>query len=458
MNTRIRSIVLAVVLASPILAGVVAVWVLREPAAVVEIRPQKPPAQLTDIRALRPRPIVINRSPDEWQREQRLTQPEVHITPVVARPSLSVPDAVVSVLDSPDVEPIASVEIEDSVPVAELLDAQGRAGSLAQGTWAAGETMHGASIATPVLVATGAKPGPSLCITAAVHGDELNGIETVRRLLHSVDPKKLKGRLVGVPIVNLHGFQRQSRYLADRRDLNRFFPGNATGSSASRIAHSLFQEVIRHCDALVDLHTGSFHRTNLPQLRADLNNPDVLELTKSFGSTIVLHSPGGPGTLRRSTADAGIPAVTLEAGEPLRLQGDAVDHSVKALFTLLDAMGLYRKRSLWGTPEPTYYSSAWVRSDHGGILLSNVKLGRRVSEGQRLGTVTDPITNEQMNILAPYDGRIIGMALNQFVMPGFATFHVARQTQADGISDDEHEVTNGVDFALMGTLGDDESE
>ncbi|MCB1686404.1 MAG: succinylglutamate desuccinylase/aspartoacylase family protein [Pseudomonadales bacterium] len=297
-------------------------------------------------------------------------------------------------------------------------------GTLSRMTWWAGESLYGASIPTPVLVAQGAEPGPTLCVTAAVHGDELNGIETVRQLMYSVDPAKLSGRLIGVPIVNLQGFERHSRYLPDRRDLNRFFPGNPRGSAASRIAYSFFEKVLRHCNALVDLHTGSFHRTNLPQLRANLEVEGVVNLTKGFGSTVILHSRAGSGTLRGAAVIAGIPTVTLEAGEPLRVDAAAVEHSVKALFGLLDNMGMYGRRSFWGNPEPTYYRSLWVRSDNGGILLSQVKLGRRVKAGDQLGTVTDPITNAEQVIRSPSSGRVIGMALNQFVMPGYAAYHI----------------------------------
>ena len=284
------------------------------------------------------------------------------------------------------------------------------------------------------------QPGPTLCLTAAVHGDELNGIETVRRVLHEVQPERLSGTVIGVPIVNLQGFHRNSRYLPDRRDLNRFFPGNPTGSAASRIAYSLFNNVIRHCTWLVDLHTGSFHRTNLPQLRADLNDQRVVELTQGFGSTVILHSGGAEGTLRQAATDAGIPAVTLEAGMPMQVQEDAVDHSVKGIFTLLDTIGLYDRRSLWGNPEPIYYQSRWVRADHGGILAGEVRLGRRVRRGDLLGTVIDPISNEQNVILSPFQGRVIGMALDQFVMPGYATFHIGIEAdvgQAMEYADDD---------------------
>ena len=301
--------------------------------------------------------------------------------------------------------------------------------------WAASQSFE--AINVPVLVVNGKTEGPVLCLTAAVHGDELNGIEVVRRVVHDLDPNKLTGTVIGVPIVNLHGFHRSSRYLPDRRDLNRFFPGNPNGSSASRTAHSLFNHVLRHCDALVDLHTGSFHRTNLPQLRADLTVPDVVDLTKGFGSTVVLHSIGAVGTLRRSATLAGIPTVTFEAGEPLRLQESEVAHGVKAINTLLSVKGMYKKRGFWRTPpEPVYYTSKWIRADVGGILLGDVKLGERVVRGDVLGAITDPITNDKVVILAPYDGRVLGMALNQVVHPGFAAFRLGidPDAQADPVA------------------------
>jgi hypothetical protein len=269
-----------------------------------------------------------------------------------------------------------------------------------------------------------------------VHGDELNGIETVRRVVHDVNPEKFTGTLIAVPIVNLEAFHRHSRYLPDRRDLNRFFPGNPTGSSASRIAHSFFTEVIQHCDGLVDLHTGSFHRTNLPQLRADLSVDAVVELTQGFGATVTLHSEGGLGTLRRAAVDAGIPAVTLEAGAPLQVQEGDVKHAVKSIHTLLDKMDMYDKRGIWGSPEPVYYTSRWVRADSGGIMFGKVKLGRRVKVGELLGTVTDPITNKQTDIVSPFTGRVLGKALDQFVMPGFATFHIGIETEVDEATQD----------------------
>ena len=314
-----------------------------------------------------------------------------------------------------------------------LLDTTVQVATAARLSWSPAQSFEGIAAPTPVLVVNGAKPGPTVCLTAAVHGDELNGIEIVRRVLYDLDPERLSGAVIGVPIVNLQGFRRSSRYLPDRRDLNRFFPGNPTGSSASRIAHSFFNEVITHCDVLVDLHTGSFHRTNLPQLRADLSNPQVANMTNKFGSTVVLHSSGSKGTLRRAATDAGIPAVTLEAGEPLRVQDDAVEHGSRGIMTLLRELDMVRRVTFWGSREPVYYRSTWIRADQGGVLISKVELGQRVKRGQTLGTVTDPITNVQFDLVANYDGRVLGKALNQFVMPGFAAYRL-------GIEESDHPI------------------
>ncbi|MEM1433415.1 MAG: succinylglutamate desuccinylase/aspartoacylase family protein [Pseudomonadota bacterium] len=345
-------------------------------------------------------------------------------------------EALITEPDAPAAEPL------------ELLGAEIQPGTLKRSTWNATEAFSGTAIPTPVLIAHGAQAGPVLCLTAAVHGDELNGIETVRRIMYDLNPEALTGTVIGVPIVNLQGFQRHSRYLPDRRDLNRYFPGNPRGSSASRIAHAFFNQVLRHCDGVVDLHTGSFHRTNLPQIRADLNNESVVRLTEGFGSTIILHSEGGVGTLRRACVEAGIPAVTLEAGEPLRLGDTEVRHSVKGIYTLFETLGMYDKRGIRGNPEPVYFTSQWVRADTGGILFSKVKLGKRIRPDDLLGTVTDPISNEREEIRSPFAGRVIGMALNQFVMPGFATYHIGIEADdADEARTDEEPVILSHDVA-----------
>ena len=337
---------------------------------------------------------------------------------------------------------------DDAAPL-ELLGATIMPGTAQRLSWSATELFEGVPVSTPVLVVNGASPGPTLCLTAAVHGDELNGIEIVRRVLHEIDPEKLSGTIIGVPIVNVQGFRRGSRYLPDRRDLNRYFPGNSNGSAASRIAHSFFTHIIEKCDALIDLHTGSFERSNLPQIRADLRNPDIVTLTQGFGSMVVVHSAPTDGTLRDAATRAGIPTVTLEAGGPLQLELNEVTHGVKGIETLISTLGMIRKIGLWGDPGPVYYRSSWVRVNNGGILLADVSLGSTVRQGELLGTITDPMSNARTELRSPYSGRIIGMARNQVVMPGFAAFHIGIQSNV--IS------TDTIDDAIPG-LSHDESD
>ncbi len=290
--------------------------------------------------------------------------------------------------------------------------------------WIASETSYGSKLETPVYIIHGKEPGPTLCLTAAIHGDELNGVEIVRQLVSDLSADDLYGTVIGVPIVNLLGFTRGSRYLPDRRDLNRFFPGNPYGSSASRIAFSFFQDIVRHCDLLIDVHTGSLNRTNLAQVRANLQIPEVLELTTKFGSTAVLHSRKLSGNLRSAATKQGIPAVALELGEPGSLQKAHIKEGVEIIETVM--IGLDMIRRLWtiGESQPVFYRSRWVRVNYGGLLVSKVEVGERIREGDDLGTIVNPLTNESFKIVSPYSGRILGMALNQFMLPGYAAFNV----------------------------------
>ncbi|MBT8446993.1 MAG: succinylglutamate desuccinylase/aspartoacylase family protein, partial [Gammaproteobacteria bacterium] len=232
----------------------------------------------------------------------------------------------------------------------------------------------------------------------------------------------------------------------DRRDLNRYFPGNPTGSSASRIAYVFFNQVVRHCELLVDFHTGSFKRTNLPQLRADLTVPAVREFVRHFGATSVLHKRGMPGTLRGAAVEAGIAAVTFELGEPGTLQLVHVQFGEKAVDTLLDKLDMVERFRLWSAPQPVFYQSRWLRAYRGGILTSSVKVGDEVDEGDVLGVVTNPLTNEVSEILSPHGGLLLGRALNQFVLPGFATFHIGIQSD-DGAVPESIEDGQIIDYA-----------
>ncbi|WP_144820812.1 succinylglutamate desuccinylase/aspartoacylase family protein [Marinobacter piscensis] len=382
--------------------------------------------------------------------EIKSIQPEAAPTPNKVAPDIDLKEVAPAPAPEPPAEPgsdkipdstateappeEAAPEPEKAEPASDLilLGNEVLPGTSTRLAWSPGIQIAGLSQPTPVLVVNGANTGPTLCLTSTIHGDELNGIEIIRQTLYDLDPAKLSGSVIGIPIVNLSGFQQGSRYLPDRRDLNRYFPGNPNGSLAGRIAHSLFTNIIQHCDMLVDIHTGSLKRTNLPQLRADMNNPAVAEFTRGFDRMAVVHSSGSPGMLRTAATDAGIRAVTMEAGESLRVQEHQIDAGVNSLASLMEKQDMVSRMFVWGNPEPVYYDSTWVRADHGGILFSDVKLGAKVSRGQVLGYVADPITNAQHPIHASSDGRIIGMAVDQVVMAGFAAYHIGTEAKIPG--------------------------
>lgn len=312
-------------------------------------------------------------------------------------------------------------------PALHLLGQRVQPGTRARLEWRSGASFIGDPMEVPVIVVHGLQPGPVLCMTGALHGDELNGVEVIRRIMGALDPRELVGTVIGVPIVNMAGFSRGSRYLPDRRDLNRFFPGNVNGSNASRIAHDFFARVVSHCDALVDFHTGSFDRANLPQVRGDLRLSAVVQLTRGFGATAVLHTPGAPGMLRRAATDRDIPAVTFELGAPVRLEPQEIEHGVNAIETLLNNYGMSQRVRMWREPQPIFYESRWVRATHPGMLFTDVKLGDRVRQGQRLGRIINPLNDETFELIAPVRGRVLGMALNQVVLPGYAAFHLGEE-------------------------------
>jgi len=315
-----------------------------------------------------------------------------------------------------------------------ILGAEVPPGTSTRLAWSPQVSISGLALPTPVLVINGANPGPTLCLTSAIHGDELNGIEVVRRVMYDISAKKFNGTLIGVPIVNLQGFQRGSRYLSDRRDLNRYFPGEANGSLASRIANSLFTEVINHCEYLIDLHTGSLRRTNLPQIRANMGNSKVAEFVEGFDKIAVVHHSGNQGMLRTAANNAGIVAITMELGESLRIQENQIVAGTHSVNSLLDKFEMYPRVFIWGEPKPAYYQSTWIRVESGGILFSKMGLGDTVSVGDVLGIVTDPITNQSADLAAPIKGHIIGMAVNQVVMPGFAAYHIGIESNQEDMA------------------------
>jgi predicted deacylase len=285
----------------------------------------------------------------------------------------------------------------------------------------------GMRMAVPVWIARGLQPGKTLAVTAGIHGDELNGVEIARRIFSEADPKELSGTLVVLPVLNRHGFLAGSRYMNDRRDLNRAFPGSPRGSSAGIIAHSVFGPAIRRADALVDLHTASDKRINLPQIRTDLSSPPALELARHFGIGVVLNGAGPKGSLRRTALDAGIPAIIYEAGGVHILQTEEIERGVTGVRNVMRYLGMIPSEKSTGSPKATVYKKTrWLRVPTGaaGMFLTTHKTGDEVKRGDQLGEVVDPLSDKMVPIVSPDDGVIIGMVVPTVVYTGDALFHL----------------------------------
>lgn len=285
----------------------------------------------------------------------------------------------------------------------------------------------------PVQVISGKSAGPVLFVSAAIHGDELNGVEIIRRLLKLKEMEKLRGSLIAVPIVNLHGFIHTSRYLPDRRDLNRSFPGSEKGSLAARVAHLFMREIVSQATHGIDLHTGAIHRGNLPQIRADLDNPDTLAMAKAFGTPVILNAALRDGSLRAAAMDKAIPMLMYEAGEALRLDELCIRGGVEGVLRVMRMLGMLRQKRRKPPPEPVMArSSSWVRAPQSGLFLAKVALGERVTKDQTvLGVVSDPFGEQAAEIRAPFSGIVIGRLNLPLVNEGDAIFHIARFWRTD---------------------------
>ncbi len=279
-----------------------------------------------------------------------------------------------------------------------------------------------------VKVIRGKKDGPTLFISAAIHGDEINGVEIIRRLLQSKSLRNLRGTLLAIPIVNVHGFLNQSRYLPDGRDLNRVFPGSAKGSLAGRVAHTFIEEIVSKCTHGIDLHTGSRHRSNFPQIRADLEHPGTKAMTEAFGVPLALDSRIRDGSLRQCAGDLGIPVILYEAGEALRFDEVYIRAGVKGIINVMREIGMLPASRRKSSKQTTTFSDQtyWVRAPESGVLRTLVPLGARVERNQVIGMVADPLGAMEAEISASHAGVVIGRTNLPLVYSGDALFHIAR--------------------------------
>lgn len=305
----------------------------------------------------------------------------------------------------------------------------------------------GTNVTMPCYVICSRKQGPTVFVSAAIHGDELNGIEIIQRLIKR-NIKLSMGTLILVPMVNVLGVLSQSRYLPDRRDLNRSFPGSAKGSLAGRMAHLFLSEIVSQCDYGIDLHTGAIHRSNFPQIRANLKDEQTLDLARAFDVPVLLNSDLRDGSLRQAALDKGVKILLYEAGEALRFDELSIRAGVKGVLNVLNHLSmLSHKRKRTHNDPFIAYKSHWIRASSSGLVQNQKKLGDRVKTNEILAEITNPYGVQMSQITTNHDGILIGQQNVPLVQEGDAMFHVAYYDDG-GIS----EVADSIE-QLQDTLG-----
>lgn len=283
---------------------------------------------------------------------------------------------------------------------------------------AVGESYSSMAIEIQIHIRRGIEEGPIVFVTAALHGDEINGCGAVRQLIQDEDFKLLRGTVVLVPVLNLPAFERHSRYLPDRRDLNRSFPGTADGSLASRMAHTIFNEIVTRCDYGIDLHTASVRRTNYPTVRGDLSQVEVRKIAEAFGSEIIINNKGPKNSFRREASRAGCPTIIMEGGEVWKVEPGIVETAVRGVKNVLCELGMVDIDIERPPYQIVIEKSKWIRAEHGGFLDFHIKPGDIVKKGKPLSTNTTILGEEQNTIYAPFNGVVMGMTSLPSISPG----------------------------------------
>ncbi len=288
-----------------------------------------------------------------------------------------------------------------------------------------------ADLNIPLQIICGKSAGPRLFISAAIHGDELNGVEITRRLAKVRTLSRLRGTLIIIPTVNVFGIIQHSRYLPDRRDLNRCFPGSKRGSLAARLAHMFVEQIVRQCDYGIDLHTGAIHRSNLPQIRANLDDPETKALAEQFSVPVLLNANLRDGSLRETASEFGVKMLLYEAGEALRFDEISIRAGVRGILSVMRYLEMLpNSKPLRKKQEPfVARSSGWERAPESGVIRTVVPLGARVKKGDLLAVISDPsnlFDPTEYEIRAQYNGIVIGKSNIPLANEGDALFHIAR--------------------------------
>lgn len=294
-------------------------------------------------------------------------------------------------------------------------------------------------ISMPIHVKRAKKNGPTLFVSAAVHGDEINGIEIIRRLLRLKTLKLTSGTLILAPMVNVYGVLNQSRYMPDRRDLNRSFPGSESGSLAGIVAHTFLTEIVKQCDYGIDLHTGAIHRSNLPQIRANLKDAETTKLAEVFGVSVLMNSTLRDGSLRQAALESDTKILLYEAGEALRFDELSIRAGVRGILNVLSELGMTKKYNRKTKAVPyVANTSAWVRAHHSGIVKNIKNLGDRVEKGDDLAEIGSPLGEVFGMVKARRGGIVIGKQNIPLVQQGDAMFHIAY------FSEEEEEIADNI--------------
>jgi len=288
-----------------------------------------------------------------------------------------------------------------------------------------GRLVTGELMTLPIMVVHGNEPGPTVWINGAIHGDEVGGVEIITRVLRWLQPATLHGTVLAVPVVNVHGFVTGDRYLPDRRDLNRSFPGSPSGSLAAQVAHLFMTEIVARASIGLDLHTGSDHRTNLPQIRADLDDPTTRLLAEVFGAPVMIHAKTRDGSLRHAATKTGATVLLYEAGEASRFDEEAIVTGVTGVLRVFAALGLVEPVAGGAAPSRVARTTTWVRARRSGILHLGVEPGDYVTRRQQLATIDDTFGNRLAVVRSSIDGLVVGATRHPLVNRGDAMVHLA---------------------------------
>ena len=290
------------------------------------------------------------------------------------------------------------------------------------------ESFLSSNIQIPVTIIRGQHHGPTVFMTAAIHGDEINGIDIVRRVINEMNPASLHGTLLCVPVANIPGFLNQHRYLPYNRDLNRFFPGKPRGNNADRIAYKIFQNIVLKSDWGIDLHTAAHGRANMPHIRGDMTHPKVRKIARAFGSSVIMHNAGRAGSLRKVATENGIPTIIFEAGQTGTFSSEISEGGFRGVIRILQTMGMIdgAKKAARPLYQVIVKKSSWVRAERGGILDLFVKPGHLVYKDDVLGVILNPFGKTVTRVRSPFTGILVGVSTQPLAIPGTGICHIAR--------------------------------